>query len=290
MKTARFSLPACLALAYALPAIAETPEVVSIPATPIGSPGSWLDSDDYPAVALRYNMSGTTAFRLTVDGTGKPSRCDIVASSGFDVLDAATCQRMMANAHFSSPRNREGKPVEGTFASRVVWAIPKGATHPVTETFGSMLLSIDQAGNVTSCRMVLHVPAMAPVSAEQPCQQGMGIPPAAFGLELRGNYQGSSAEVEIQQADVFTPELRARILAPMPGYEQRGLNIYHFTVSKDGKLGQCSYAEQRGNEHLTTDYCGTIRDKSFDPPFSAFDKDGLASGWHIVRMLLKTGN
>jgi hypothetical protein len=108
-------------------------------------------------------------------------------------------------------------------------------------------------------------------------------------MEFRRKYRGSSAEVEIQRADAFTPDLRARILSPLPGYEQRGLNIYHFTVTKDGKLGQCSYEEQRGSEYLAADYCAQASGKTYDPPFSAFDKDGIANGWHIVRVLLKTG-
>jgi len=39
---------------------------------------------------------------------------------------------------------------------------------------------------------------------------------------------------------------------------------------------------------LAIDYCLQARGKNFDPPFSALDKDGVASGWHIMRVLLKT--
>jgi TonB family protein len=289
MKAVLRALLALLIVSCARLSAAKENAPVSVTAAPIGSPASWLNPNDYPAAAMRYAMTGITAFTLTVDATGKPSRCLIVQSSGFDILDTATCQRLMTNARFAPSRNRAGKPVERTYNGRVRWVLPEGAVQPVSETFGSMLLSIDQAGNVTSCRMAIHVPAIASASAEKPCGQGMGMPPAALGMEFRGNYQGSSAEVEIQQADAFTPDLRARVLSPVPGYEQRGLNIYHFTVTKDGKLGQCSYEEQRGSEHLATDYCVQAHRNNYDPPFSAFDKDGVANGWHIVRVLLKTG-
>ena len=83
--------------------------------------------------------------------------------------------------------------------------------------------------------------------------------------------------------------MRERVLAPMPGYEQRGLNIHQFTVTSDGKIGQCRYEEQRGSEFLAEDFCKEAQDVVFDPPFSAFDKDGTAKGWSITRVMLKTG-
>jgi TonB family protein len=289
MTAARLSLLALSMLAGAHSAFAKTPASVSAAATPLGSPGDWIGSGDYPATALRFDMTGVTVFRLAVDATGKPSRCDIVESSGFDVLDTATCQRLMGNARFSPSRDRSGKPMEGTYSNRVRWVMPLGARPPVSERFASMLLSIDQTGTVTSCRFVFHVPAEAAMSAENPCKQALNSQPPALGLEFRGSFQGPSADVEIQLADVFTPALRARVLSPMPGHEQRALNIHQFTVTNDGKIGQCSYEEQRGSELLATDFCLEARRENFDPPFSAFNKDGVASGWHIMRVLLKTG-
>jgi hypothetical protein len=35
--------------------------------------------------------------------------------------------------------------------------------------------------------------------------------------------------------------------------------------------------------------CLPISASKFDPPFSAIDKDGVATGWQIFRVLLKTG-
>jgi TonB family protein len=288
MKIGRLSLVALAMLACTHVSLAKTRELPPSEATPVGSPGDWLSPDDYPAVALRYSMVGKTAFKLTVDTTGKPSRCDIVESSGFDVLDRATCERLMANAKFSPAHNRAAKVVESSFSSRVRWVLPNGMKPTLGETFGFASLTVDQTGKVTSCRMVIHVPAVGAALSEKPCGRGIE-PPPAFILELLGNHQGPSTEIELQQADVFTPELRARVLAPKPGYEQRGLNVYHFTVTKDGKIGQCSYAEQRGIDHFATDYCGQAHNNSYDPPFSAFGKDGVANGWHIARALLKTG-
>jgi hypothetical protein len=225
-----------------------------------------------------------------VDPTGQPSHCEIVESSGFDVLDTATCQRLMVNARFSPSRDPAGRREDGEYSNRVRWVLPDGARLPVSERFASMVLSIDQTGNVTSCRVVLHVPAEHATPDENPCELVLNSQPPALGLEIRGKFQGPSAEVEIQLADVFTPALRARVLSPVPGYEQRGLNIHQFTVSSDGQLGRCSYKEQRGSDLLATDFCLEASRENFDPPFSAVDKDGIANGWHIMRVLLKTGH
>lgn len=289
MNFARLSLLAGSMLICAHSAFAQTPVPVRVTATPLSSPGDWVRPDDYPPLALRYGMAGITAFKLAVDTTGKASHCDIVSSSSFDLLDRVTCERLMANARFSPPRDLAGKPAEGTYSSRVRWDLSSKAKPPISERVATLLLSIDQAGNVTSCRFGLRVLAVAAAQAEKPCGREVPIPPPALNLEFRGNHQGPSAEVEIQMVDVFTPELRTRFLAPKPGYEQSALSVYHFTVTRDGKLGQCGYEEQRGSDRLVADFCGGARSENYDPPFASFDKDGVANGWHIMRALLKTG-
>jgi TonB family protein len=289
MKAAKLSLLGLSVLVGAHSASAKTSAPASVVAMPLESPGDWISPADYPATALRFEMTGSTVFRLAVDATGKPSRCDIVESSGFDVLDTATCQRLMTKARFSPPRDRKGKPVEGTYSNRVRWVLPSGSRLPVSERFASMLLSVDQTGKLTSCRVELHVPAEAATPADNSCEQALDTQLPGLGMELRGNFQGPSADVEIRLADVFTPALRARVLSSTPGYEQRALDIHRFTVKRDGKLGECNYEEQRGSGLLSEGFCLEARRESFDPPFAAFDKDGVASGWHIVRVLLKTG-
>jgi TonB family protein len=289
MRIAGASLAAFALLTYTSAAFSKATNATSVELIPLESPASWIASDDYPAVALRYGMTGNTSFKLSVDATGKPSRCDVLESSGFDVLDRATCDRLMANAKFNPPHNRAGQSIESTFSSRVRWVLPEGAVSPISERFFSVLLTIDQAGNATSCRMVILAPAAeAAAIGEKPCGRGLE-PPPAMGLAMRAGYSEPVAEVELQQSDVFTPDLRERVLAPKPGYEQRALNVYSITATKDGKIGQCAYIEQRGIEGFATDYCGQARNNRYDPPFSAFDKDGVAHGWHIMRLLLKRG-
>lgn len=101
--------------------------------------------------------------------------------------------------------------------------------------------------------------------------------------------KGPSVEIEYPRGLAFTPALRARLVAPMPGHVQRALNIYRFTVDRDGKMVQCGYEEQRGSGQWAESFCGEARNERYDPPFSAFDKDGVAQGWYIMRIVTKTG-
>ncbi len=286
MSIAKVSLLAWPLLAFSFVSFAKPVAQSSVEAMPLNSPGDWIGTGDYPATALRYKLTGTTAFRLTIDATGKPKRCDIVESSGYDILDNTTCRRLMSYARFLPALDRAGTAVEGTFTSGVRWALPESLETPVSETSTSMVISADPAGKITSCKLVLDGSTLATDLSATPCKSVMQSPPA-MGLELRGNYQGESAEIEYQQATVFTDALRDRVLAPKSGYEQRGLNVYRFTVITGGKIGQCEYKEQRGSEYLAHDFCAEAREQTFDPPFSSFNENGVATGWHIVRVLLK---
>lgn len=263
-------------------AIAPPPAPEAGP-TPIGSPAEWIDPGAYPAAALRFEMAGTTAFRLAVDAAGKPVRCDIAESSGFDILDTATCERLLAKAKFSPPRNRTGGPAESVYIGRVRWVIPgdRLSAAPKSEHFGRVLLTFDPAGKLSSCRWALQG------AAEAPCPKPMEMVPPDLVSEIRANAAGASIEAELQSAIAFTPDLRARVLTPRPGYKQLSLNVYRFTVTKEGTLGTCRYEEQRGIASMISDSCGNIASAKFDPPFSAIDKDGVATGWQIYRVLVK---
>jgi TonB family protein len=280
----KMKLLALAMLAWAGSALAKAPTGV----VPLGSPATWVSTDDYPPVALRFNMTGTTAFKLVVDPTGKPTRCDIRISSGFDVLDAATCATVMARARFSAAHNAKGQPIEGAFLSSVRWMVPSDPPPPTSENFGTASLTIDQTGKITSCHYVFHFPVEVAATEPSYCDYGLAALPPALGLELRDGFQGPSATVAIEIADVFTPALRERVLAVMPGYEKRALYIHNFTVTSDSKLGTCRFAEQRGTTIMAQDFCSQARQQSFDPPFVAIDKDGVANGSHILRILLKT--
>lgn len=46
----------------------------------------------YPPSARRRHVEGVAMVRITVDGSGSPTSCEVIASSGSDLLDAAALQ------------------------------------------------------------------------------------------------------------------------------------------------------------------------------------------------------
>jgi TonB family protein len=99
-------------------------------AMPRGSPGNWASTNDYPTVALRHELEGTTSFRLIVNHHGRVTHCEITQSSGWQVLDDETCRTVIRRARFSPALDAKGNAVEGSYSQRVRWALPKDDDMP----------------------------------------------------------------------------------------------------------------------------------------------------------------
>jgi TonB family protein len=64
-------------------------------------------------IAYEEGAEGTTAFEVSVDDRGIPTKCTITKPSGYLVLDDAVCVAAM-HAHYA-PRTINGKPVPGVY-------------------------------------------------------------------------------------------------------------------------------------------------------------------------------
>lgn len=91
---------------------------------PKGNPGNWANTNDYPAIALRQQIEGTTGFRVTVGPDGRVADCMIVSSSGSSDLDSATCNNVRRRALFEPALDVNGVPTTGRYSNRVRWQIP----------------------------------------------------------------------------------------------------------------------------------------------------------------------
>jgi TonB family protein len=102
--------------------------------SPRGTPGSWASADDYPRLGLINKWEGTTAFRLDVGKDGRVSDCQVTSTSGYALLDEATCRLIRRRARFNPALNENGNPISWGYASRVRWNIPEGGivNRPVT--------------------------------------------------------------------------------------------------------------------------------------------------------------
>ncbi|MGB7409103.1 MAG: energy transducer TonB [Pontixanthobacter sp.] len=120
--------------------------------TPIGSPGLWASSKDYPPSALREDREGISRFSLVVDASGSATECAITESSGSVDLDETTCKLLLQRAKFEPARGVDGAPVESTWDNAVRWQIPN--RQPGPGSYESTITVIyEKDGSVSFCKL-----------------------------------------------------------------------------------------------------------------------------------------
>ena len=89
-----------------------------------GTAASLFSVDDYPAAAKGSGAHGKVVARLTIDTSGRAVGCNIVHSSGFAVLDQATCNILRRRARYGPGIDRSGQPVVSTVDETITWIAP----------------------------------------------------------------------------------------------------------------------------------------------------------------------
>lgn len=95
----------------------------ALAARPLGDPGQWITTDDYPSRALREGWSGLTRLHLEIDALGMVVACQVVQSSGHAELDAVACDRVSRRARFAPARDPDGNARAGRFDGAIRWQI-----------------------------------------------------------------------------------------------------------------------------------------------------------------------
>lgn len=90
---------------------------------PKAGPQAWLQSSDYPNVALDWEQTGTVIVRLSTDAAGKVTDCAVVQSSNSRSLDAATCQKAKERGRYQPASGSNGQAAPATFITYAVWKI-----------------------------------------------------------------------------------------------------------------------------------------------------------------------
>ena len=94
-------------------------------ARPSSNAAQWVTTDDYPTSDIRLGHTGTVRFRLAIDARGRVTDCTIVASSGYEGLDKATCRNLSRRARFEPATDANGEKVAGSYAGTIRWVIPQ---------------------------------------------------------------------------------------------------------------------------------------------------------------------
>jgi TonB family protein len=96
----------------------------TVPTASAIDPASWFGANAYPAEAWKKGIEGSVTFDVDVSPEGKPTACRVVVSSGYQVLDQATCDAVQAKGRFVPATGQDGRPVPGHYSNRTIWRIP----------------------------------------------------------------------------------------------------------------------------------------------------------------------
>ena len=109
---------------FPTPTPTPSPGMAPRAARPRGNPALWVSTSDYPTAGLRGELEGLVRVQLNIGADGKPTGCTVTASSGHDVLDEATCAKLLRRARFDPASDHTGAKVAGTWNTAVRWQIP----------------------------------------------------------------------------------------------------------------------------------------------------------------------
>jgi len=107
---------------------------------------------DYPPEAWVAGQEGTVGYLLYVGPDGKPQACEVIETSGFELLDGATCMLLMERGEFHPAINGLGEPVIAEFPGQYRWE------RKEPQYAGSMTVhvafTIDEKGQTIDCETV----------------------------------------------------------------------------------------------------------------------------------------
>ena len=135
---------------------------------PLGNPGNWVTTEDYPSRALRYEEQGVVGFLLTIGTDGVPLSCKVTQTSNFEALDTQTCNLLMERARFRPAADAFGRAAEGTYRSSVRWTIPEDAPTEIGPAEMFVSFEIGPDGLAKNCK-VEKAEGTLPFPANEPC-------------------------------------------------------------------------------------------------------------------------
>jgi len=82
----------------------------------------------YPPRALAAKEEGAVGFKVTIDGTGAVTQCQVTHSSGHPLLDEETCNLITLHAEFK-PETEGSRSQLRTREGVIAWKLPGSSTQ-----------------------------------------------------------------------------------------------------------------------------------------------------------------
>jgi TonB family protein len=103
--------------------------------------GEWLSPTEFPFKAFHGNELSGIRVALTVDAGGRPVRCQVTRSSGFEEMDENTCTAAMRSARFTPARDAQGNPVPALWTTGARWTVDEIGNNNLVEINSDMIVS-----------------------------------------------------------------------------------------------------------------------------------------------------
>ena len=71
----------------------------------------WSNADDYPEDAWRARVQGYVTVSFVIGADGRMTNCQVVRSSGSQILDAVPCKVLSKRARFAPAKDSSGAPI-----------------------------------------------------------------------------------------------------------------------------------------------------------------------------------
>lgn len=101
----------------------ENRDSVTLKRGPAGRLDILFSGKDYPAVAMRNNLSGTTTLVLLIDELGKVGDCTVTRTSGAASIDAQSCAIIRERGKFRPAIGLDGKPTKSSWKQSITWRL-----------------------------------------------------------------------------------------------------------------------------------------------------------------------
>ena len=141
------------------PARAVAEDNKASPPRLIGNPGDWFPQSSMPAESVVRGQVGAVIIQLSLNADGAVMACRVLESSGYQLLDAAACERAKNYGRFEPARDGKGNGIASTFIlPRIRYILSNGNRSAATvdakrNVYNSTIqIQVGTSGNIESCR------------------------------------------------------------------------------------------------------------------------------------------
>lgn len=143
----------------AAPAEQDEEDAINAQPSPVADTLPWITQADYPPESWSAGEEGGIEYEIAVSKAGELEGCEVVYSSGYERLDAFTCDLLLERAKLAPGVDAQGNPVGGSYVGYLTWYKSEPRLQDSYKI--AVRFTLDERGEETNCE-VLEVTADLP--------------------------------------------------------------------------------------------------------------------------------